>query len=612
MPTRLIACSIVLFCLLSVSVIALSQEGPPAGPPAAPASMSGDDNAGPPAPPGMPPMNPGDMPTGPRPPRVNPPMPPLPNPTPPGEETGPANESQVGEIVPIEPTLGHDCTMYKGDPAHTGYVEEHIDFPLKLSWKFLSEVSPDNPSSPAVKDGVIYFGAGTHFYAVNAETGTFRWCYPATESLTATIHTSPVVGDGMVYFGAGDGRLYALSTDDGSLQWSFVTRSNIASSPVLVDGILYFGSDDHKLYALNAKTGNMTWKGGFNTKAGIAAPPAIADNLIYFMSTDTILYAASTVSGRLSWATRMGVGSRRTTPVVADNTVYLGAGNTLYAMQSRSSRIRWSVPLPGEVTTTPAVARGIVYFAFQDGKTSKACAFTSAGKLKWKHAVDIGSISYSSPIVTEDTVIFTASKGIVLALDTETGAIKWKYVIMPSILEYGSQRYKYRYVNLTAAPVISNGRLYVLADDGALHAFSVDSPDSTAPRVETVRPLRNLPMPGTPPVEVAAMVKDQGSGIKEDTIKLTLDGETVEHQVVPERGVIFYKTPHTERLAPLSSGRHTATLTVEDWAGNKTFEEWTFMVDNTIRSAPKTQKPGGSSSSGESPPPAESPPPGYR
>ena len=92
---------------------------------------------------------------------------------------------------------------------------------------------------------------------MNAETGTFRWCYPATESLTSTIRTSPAVGDGMVYFGAGDGRLYAVSTDDGSLVWSFVTRSNITSSPVLVDGVLYFGSDDRKLYALDARTGAM-------------------------------------------------------------------------------------------------------------------------------------------------------------------------------------------------------------------------------------------------------------------------------------------------------------------------------------------------------------------
>ncbi|MBP6963759.1 MAG: PQQ-binding-like beta-propeller repeat protein [Armatimonadetes bacterium] len=640
MPTRLIACLIAVILVLFCAVAVFSQDGPPAppmppgladddappGPPmpvgtaddgSQPPAPPGDPGSGvgPPAPPGLPPGVPG-VPPAQRPPRQGPPRPPTNRPTPPPVENATTNnDGSVGEITPllVDAAEGRNSPMFKGNPAHTGYFDELLGFPLKLSWKFLSEVSPDNPSSPAVKDGVIYFGAGSRLYAVNAETGSMRWRYPATESLTATIRTSPAVGDGMVYFGAGDGRLYAVSTDDGSLVWNFVTRSNITSSPVLVDGVVYFGSDDRSLYALDAKTGAMKWPGGFRTKDGIASSPAVADGLIYFLSTDTILYAASTISTRLSWATRIGSGSRQTTPIVADNTLYLAAGHLLYALQSKSARVKWAAPVPGEITTTPAVSKGVIYFAFKEGKSSKFVAFTSAGKLKWKEPVDLGSPSYSSPIVTEDTVIVTANKGLILALDKETGAVRWKYTIQPSILEYGSTRYKYRYVNLVAAPVVVNGTLYVLADDGALHAFSMSSPDTTPPRVETVRPLRNFLMPGTPPVEISALVKDLGSGIREDTIKLTLDGETLDHHVIPERGVIWYKTPRSERLVPLSNGRHTATLTVEDWAGNRTLEEWTFMVDNTLRTAPQA-KPGSSTtggSGGAGGMPTEAPPVGF-
>ncbi len=605
MPTRLIACFIALILTLSCSAILVAQ-GPPMGPPGVPPGLADGDDEGPPAPPGFPP---------PAKPRKNPPAPEprepqgieIPDTAPPSTEPA--------EIMPqdIPVVTGRNHTMFKGDAAHTGFIDEQLVFPLKLSWKYLSEVSPDNPSSPAIKDGVIYFGAGSRLYAVNAETGTFRWCYPATETLTSTIRTSPVVGDGMVYFGGGDGRMYAVSTDDGSLVWSFVARSNISSSPVLVEDVIFFGSDDRKLYALDARTGVMkpNWKGGFWTTDGVSAAPAVAGGLVYFMSTDTVLYAANTASGQMSWSTRIGTGTRRTTPVVADNTIFLAGGNILYALQAKSARVKWAIPMPGEITTIPAVAKGIIYFVVKDGKTNKLCALTGAGKLKWP-GVEIGAQSYSSPIVVNDTVIVTANRGIILAVDTESGKVKWKYTVMPSILEYGSQRYKYRYVNLVAAPVVANGVLYVLADDGALHAFSMDSPDTTGPRVETVRPMRNFLMPGVPPVEISALVKDLGSGIKEDSIKLTLDGETVEHQVIPERGVIWYKTPRNERLIPLSSGRHTASLTVEDWAGNKTYEEWTFMVDNTLRTAPKPTKPGAGTTGGEQPPQGgEAPPPGF-
>lgn len=591
-----------------------SQEGPPSAPPPGYQSPPSPPNYGPP----------------PSPPRYGPPTPPSPgqtSPTRPGGErrTPPSKQAptpprepkpQPKESAPIlpketlavgEPTPGRDWTVFKGDSAHTGYTEERLSYPLKLMWRHVTERAPDNPSSPAVANGVAYFCSAGRIYAVNTETGSLKWRYPE-EGLSANIRTSPLVANGLVYFGAGDGGFYAVSTETGTLRWSLKTKGQISSSPVLADGVIYVGASDNTLYALDAETGDMIWPGGFKTADDVACAPAYSDGLVYFLSNDMILYAAYAASGATKWAVRVAGVSRASTPVVADNTVYVGGGLSLHAFQAQSGRLKWVIRLPTDITTVPAVAGGNIYVGCRDGKLY---AITSAGVMKWKEPVDVGEPIYGSPIVAGEAVILGANKGIIMVVHRETGEVLWKYVVQANPSESG----KLRTCNVSAAPVVSHGTLYVVSDDGALSAFRFDMPDTTPPVIEAVSPPRDYLMPGTPPIEIAVLANDPGSGIHEGSIQMRLDGELVEHKFLPSRGIVYYKTKRVQPIVPLADGRHTVSVTLYDWAGNKTVEEWSFFVDNRLRFAPrKTQTGTGTTGTGETPPgpTGEGPPPGFQ
>jgi hypothetical protein len=97
-------------------------------------------------------------------------------------------------------------------------------------------------------------------------------------------------------------------------------------------------------------------------------------------------------------------------------------------------------------------------------------------------------------------------------------------------------------------------------------------------------------------------VTDPGSGIKVDTIVMSLDDQPVEYKMIPERGIIWYKTPITQPIQPLRDGIHTVALSVSDWAGNKLDMNWSFTVDNRLRRAPKP--------SSQTPPPGSTTPGG--
>ena len=493
---------------------------------------------------------------------------------------------------------GKNWTMFKGDAAHTGYTQELLTYPPKLAWKYLTELSTNNQSSPAVADGIVYFCSGRCLYAISADTGALKWRYPAVEPLSSAIKSSPLVGDDLIYFGGGDGKFYAITKETGTQAWSFASKGKGAfnSSPTLADGVIYIGSTDDTLYALDARTGQPKWPGGFRTRDDISCAPAVVGGLVYFLSNDMMLYAAHTSTGKIKWCDRVGASSGSSSPVVSDNTVYIAAGNVMQARQAKSGRLKWGVQISSDISTVPAVAGGAIYFGCKNGKVY---ALTSAGKLKWAKPVDMGAPIYGSPIVANDTVIIGNSKGLLMAIDVKTGQPKWTYKVQPSLLNFG----RLKYVNIGAAPVVSNGTLYVLVDDGALHAFRCDVPDAIPPQASTVVPARDSLMPGAPPIQIAAIVSDQGSGVNMNTVTLLLDDQPVKHELIPERGIVWYKTPVTQPIDPLDDGLHTVTLQLSDWAGNKLETKWCFTVDNRIKRAVKsapqtgTNNPGGAAPS---------------
>jgi polyvinyl alcohol dehydrogenase (cytochrome) len=130
-------------------------------------------------------------------------------------------------------------------------------------------------STPAVMDGVVYFGAWDgSVHAVDAADGTPRW----TRQLgTAIIDDSPLLRGGNVYIGDAAGNLHALDRATGATRWTVELDANpftrIFSSPVAVDDMVVVGVASIELaitrpdytsrgaiVALDATTGAVRWR----------------------------------------------------------------------------------------------------------------------------------------------------------------------------------------------------------------------------------------------------------------------------------------------------------------------------------------------------------------
>jgi len=544
------------------------------------------------------------------------------------------------------PVSAQDSVMFRGSPAHTGEATASIKLPLAMSWRYVTgrPITGNNLASPivvgtATQQPMVYFGARDILAALDLNTGEGKWFYPANGSIgllgkTGTIRGTPVYADGIVYVVATDGNLYAINADTGALLWHVQAGGAINSSPILVDGTLYFGADDGGLYAVDAKTGEAVHPPAplFQAQDSIVGSPAYADGMLFFISRDQSAYAIDLAKlmalqpGRstaraVKWRYSMSVSGIMASPVVAGGYVYLVDGADLVCLTASRGRIRWRYSADRAITGTPAVTDQGIFFGT---KNDDIRCINSQGRLVW--TAKMAATAYSSPTVVRLEgmthpspegpsappepaygVVVGSNRGFVYVFDTEPmpgtqdGKLLWDYRIRAQSLTatstptVGATTTQGLYANVMASPVVVNGAIYVLTDDGTLSCFRSDEADAAAPLVFGEMPARGSEMSGALPMWFAAYVYDEGSGINPDSLDFRLDGKTLNGFAYDEyRGLVYCrlggkdttsgasKRTVAEPMKPLADGRHTVTLQVADWKGNKEEWTWTFVVDNSL------------------------------
>ncbi len=135
-------------------------------------------------------------------------------------------------------------------------------------------------------------------------------------------------------------------------------------------------------------------------------------------------------------------------PVVVGQQLLVAAENgNVYSLDLKTKRPHWVFHAQGGISSTPAVAKGIVYFLSRDGYCY--ALNLQDGSLVWRFAtlgehyvsahgmygwplnstpvVDPWDFYLSSPLVVDDTVYLGSSDEHVYALDAQTGKLQWRF-----------------------------------------------------------------------------------------------------------------------------------------------------------------------------------------
>jgi eukaryotic-like serine/threonine-protein kinase len=346
-------------------------------------------------------------------------------------------------------------------------------------WKFETKVRVT--SSPAFSGGIVYFGSyDSKFYAVDAVSGQLKWKFqtggerrfaakhihgiqPAAETMPDPFDfylSSPAVWNGVVYFGSGDGNVYALDAGSGALVWKFQTGDVVHASPAIGNGTLFIGSWDSFFYALDVATGKEKWR--FKTgedheiynQVGIQSSAAVMDGTVYFGCRDSNFYALDAATGQKKWAFNNKGSWVITSPAVRDGKVYFATSDSglFYVLDAEAGTEVFSLKFKWPMFSSPAIAGSTLYMGTHEGKLIAIDLKTQ--KLAWEFQTD-GSRQNGSTFTKPD-----GTPNYELAFTEDfydelvTGVSKMQ--AMGTVL---------------SSPVVVNNIIYVGSTDGNLYAL---------------------------------------------------------------------------------------------------------------------------------------------
>ena len=165
---------------------------------------------------------------------------------------------------------------------------------------------------PAYRHGVVYFtNTQNYLYAIDAETGKWRWSYDRAlpEGFGIQGHAGPLVEGDRLYTGFADGYLVSLDARSGDVHWSRSLKGDAAeyvdvdSTPVLHDGVVYASSQAGGVHALTADMGALKWQ--YKTRG--ATGVALSGDRVYFVSARKGIHCL-TLEGKLVWRQDLDAG----------------------------------------------------------------------------------------------------------------------------------------------------------------------------------------------------------------------------------------------------------------------------------------------------------------
>ena len=344
--------------------------------------------------------------------------------------------------------------MFRYDPENTGVSSSSAPIKGDLLWQ--SPTEGPVYSSPAVYAGRVFVGSDDfNVYAMDANDGSTVWVAQTGDK----VRSSPAVASDYLFVGSDDGVFYCLDFSSGSVIDTYQTGDKIRSSPVVTengitivstDGFIYHFSLPLTLEWKTSVTGTGTWE--YYT-------PVIVDNTVYMLG-GTYIYALDEVTGDMIWEMDLSTPLLYSSPVVVNNTMYVGADNNRVYCLDLSVSSNWDFITSAPVFSTPAVAYAKVFVGDDVGDTYILDSQTGSPNA---HPPSVGQI-LSSPAVADEVVFVGSYDNNFYAFNITDGSVIWNYLTGDSIF---------------SSPAVANKTVFVGSTDWQVYAFKDTETDWT-------------------------------------------------------------------------------------------------------------------------------------
>ncbi|MCC8174429.1 MAG: PQQ-binding-like beta-propeller repeat protein [Odoribacter sp.] len=292
--------------------------------------------------------------------------------------------------------------------------------------------------------------------------------------------TSPLIYKGNIYIASvdenlkGNSKIVALDANNGEIIWEYFTRNSVKNTIVACQEFIFAQDVGGNLYAVDAKTGKLAWE----KKLPVNGLPALIEGLV---ATDSLLFAGTgsglsaieASSGNILWTNTAWKQSEGTTSTwtVANNLLICGSQwSGLYAHHPETGELLWKNDKAGLRHRGASVAiHGHLGYLISESSFFIIDIYT--GKIIVRKQLPFKVDVTSTPLLTDNEIIFGSSDSGLIALDNETLEIKWKFQTQPALI-YTFPYTRYPSATIETSPVLIGENIYFGASDGNLYAVN--------------------------------------------------------------------------------------------------------------------------------------------
>lgn len=331
------------------------------------------------------------------------------------------------DAEPDRTTGASPWPTYRGDAGRTGFAPE-ASLPASggdAAWRFDPEYAP--AAAPVADADHWYVADSWNVYAADRRTGDRWWRHRVRDRTDfPCINRGAAVATGNeIIIGTCEG-VRALDPADGSVLW---TRGDVRAGrarPALSERSVYLRGTPRDgatetVYRLDP--GDGTIRARARPEANSLRPPAVDDDAVVVAATGDDdgnesgrVYRLG-LDGSEQWRRSFAGDPARTTPAVADRTVYVAVGGAssdsrLVALDAGTGEPRWSFGAESRVDHPPALAGATVYVGTAGGWLVALDA--ESGERRWRY--DLGAGAATAPSAAANGVCVTSSDGTLHAV----------------------------------------------------------------------------------------------------------------------------------------------------------------------------------------------------
>jgi len=286
--------------------------------------------------------------------------------------------------------------------------------------------------SPTVAGDMLIIGSCSgSLYALERTTGKPIWLYDTKmDGSVANFHGEPLLhGERVIIPTDSDpkGHLYSFDIASGDLLWKLPFSYGIASSPLLAGDRVIAVSSEGEVVAVEPKSGEVVW---MEAPAGVlkASPfvpsPAHAAKRIFVADNVNRVFALDAATGATVWRTTLA-GRPNTSLVVVGNSLVLGTvDGDLHWIDIDSGKVKKRVRVDGMPHGTPILAAPLLFVLATGEKDNLLALDAESGTIRWKQETPKEWTTYR-PLVTGSNVIVGSAEKNLCAFDRTSGELRW-------------------------------------------------------------------------------------------------------------------------------------------------------------------------------------------